>query len=433
MIYTFNGCSRSNITISPKNWKAGASLKKSWRIFYRFYDPAFKDDPKFKRGKPISIRGMNACKVREERQAITAQLLENEIDLIDRRGFNPITGAYMAPVREEAHAEIRSDTPFLEALYLALDLVEADPDTKADIRSILKYFAMSAQKLRKEAIPVKEIRRGDIILILENCKNLVIDKKGKGGLVKKQRKIWTANQFNHYRKYLSILYSQLDVMEIVDYNPIEKIPLKEDPSDQEKAPRVTLSDEEAGKVNAILLAKDPLFHRFIHIFFHSGARRKELMRLQGKVVDLRRQRFKVLVKKRKKKAWVWKTIKDIALPFWQQAMEGCGPEDFLFSVGLKPGPKAIRPEQVTRRWARHVKPLGIKADFYSLKHKNSTDTTTAMMAFMKRKEAAQLLAAEQNSHTSGAMVVGIYDTQEATRVHEELKGVNNTFGRTSLL
>lgn len=430
MKYTYNGCGRSNISISPKNWKtAKASTKKPWRIYYRFYDPAFADHPKYKNGKEVPVKGMNLTKDLLDRQAITAELLANEIERIDVLGYNPISGAYMAPSPEKAIGDVRPGTPFLEALQATLELVEVDPDTRADMRSILKYFGMSAQKLKKDKIPLNEIRRGDIILVLNNCKNLIVEKKGKGGVIRKEKKIWTANQFNHYRKYLSILYSKLDLDEIVDYNPIEKIPLKEDPSDQEKAPRATLTDEQAGKVNAIILAKDPRFHRFIHIFFHSGARRKELMRLQGQMVDLNRQRFRVLVKKRRKKVWVWKTIKDIALPFWQEAMNGCRPEEFLFSVGLKPGPRPIRPEQVTRRWARHVKPLGIKADFYSLKHKNTTDTTTAMMAFMKRKEEAQALAAEQNSHTSGAMVVGIYDTQEAARTHEALKAVDNTFGR----
>lgn len=430
MKYTYNGCSRSNISISPKNWKSPkASMKKPWRIYYRFYDPAFADHPKYKKGKEVPLKRMNLTHDREERQTITAALLANEIERIDVLGYNPITKAFMAPVQEKVTGDVRPDTPFLEALTGTLELVEVDPDTKADMRSILKYFGMSALKLKKADIPLNEVRRGDIILILNNCQNLMVEKKGKGGVIRKEKKIWTANQFNHYRKYLSILYSKLDLDEVVDYNPIEKIPLREDPSDQEKAPRATLTDEQAGKVNAIILAKDPDFHRFIHIFFHSGARRKELMRLQGKMVDLNRQRFRALVKKRKKKVWVWKTIKDIALPFWHEAMKDCRPEDFLFSVGLVPGPRAIRPEQVTRRWARHVKPLGITADLYSLKHKNTTDTTTAMMAFMKRKEDAQQLAAEQNSHTTGAMVVGIYDTLEAARVHEELKGVSNTFGR----
>jgi hypothetical protein len=31
-----------------------------------------------------------------------------------------------------------------------------------------------------------------------------------------------------------------------------------------------------------------------------------------------------------------RAIKDVALPFWRMAMEGCQRKDFVFSVGLKP-------------------------------------------------------------------------------------------------
>jgi hypothetical protein len=42
----FNGCSRSDISVTPQNWKTKkASLKYPWKIHYRFYDPACKGAP----------------------------------------------------------------------------------------------------------------------------------------------------------------------------------------------------------------------------------------------------------------------------------------------------------------------------------------------------------------------------------------------------
>jgi len=54
-------------------------------------------------------------------------------------------------------------------------------------------------------------------------------------------------------------------------------------------------------------------------------------------------------------------------------------EDYIFSKYLETGKTSNRPEQITRRWKRHVKDkLGIEADFYSLKHLN-TDETAALL------------------------------------------------------
>lgn len=50
------------------------------------------------------------------------------------------------------------------------------------------------------------------------------------------------------------------------------------------------------------------------IFFYSGARITELMRLKVHQVGLEEQKFKVLVLKGKIN-WDYRTIRDIALPF----------------------------------------------------------------------------------------------------------------------
>ena len=71
-----NGCHYSKISVTPTNWNTKkASLKKPWKIHYRFYDPAFKDDPKYKGGlKQVAIRGINTFHTLDERQAITDQV-----------------------------------------------------------------------------------------------------------------------------------------------------------------------------------------------------------------------------------------------------------------------------------------------------------------------------------------------------------------------
>jgi hypothetical protein len=98
---------------------------------------------------------------------------------------------------------------------------------------------------------------------------------------------------------------------------------------------------------------------------------------------------------------------------------------YLFSRRQKPGLTIINEEQISRRWLERIKhkpELGnVTADFYALKHLNSTETRTI---------AGAQAAAAQNSHKSEAMVVNIYDVHREERKLEELdrlKAVNNPF------
>ena len=423
MVYTYIGCSRSNFTVSPKNWRTQkASVKKPWKIFYRFYDPACRDA--YPGGKDIPIRKMNKYKTLLERQEATRELLEIEKELIDVDGYNPITRKFMRSVET-----ITKKTALVEALNATLPLLQLEGHmeghTIEDIRSVLKYFSESARMLRKDIKSIGDVTRGEIIAILNNCGNLWVTlPKGE-----KRKKVWNPNQFNTYRKYLHILYSKIELDEVLPYNPIEKIPIKQAVIiDLEDTQRQILSDAEAQLVNETLIVKDPGFHTFIHVFSSSGARRTETMLVKGKQVRLDKKKFQVIVKKGKggKKA-VWKTITKAALPYWEKAMKGCDPEDYVFSKGLRPGPVPIRPEQVTRRWERHVKSLGILSDLYDLKHRNTTKTVDAIMDFFQRLEIAQKVAAEKNSHTSPRMTKTVYDVKNDARIHELLSEVDTSF------
>lgn len=146
-----------------------------------------------------------------------------------------------------------------------------------------------------------------------------------------------------------------------------------------------------------------------------------MVNLQGKNVDLEMQMFKVRIKKGKEIREAWKPIKDVALPYWQEVMEDCTDEMWVFNSDFKPKlrKKPIRAEYITRRWKRIVKDeLKIQADFYSLKHLN-TDETAALLGI----EAA----AAQNSHTTTVITMKHYAIGEKARQMERLKKVGNTF------
>lgn len=394
-----SGCYRSNITVSPANWNTKrASMNKYWRISYRFYDPALKDHPEFTKGKKIEIWGLNEHKDLEVRQGIVRALINREINMLDNLGYNPITGKFIE-IRDEDDNGFSPYTPLIQALRSITPKITDEPNTLRDIKTFLKYFEKSAIQLDKAHVPVKDIKRKDLRLILDNCANVRND-QGK-------KKKWSNNQFNHYRKYLSMHYAVLEELEMVEYNPVSKIAKK---GTIQKIKRV-LTHEERRKIDQALREKNPTFHRFINIFFHSGARISELLNLTAKDVDLKRQVFKALIKKGKSKRWVEKTIKDVALPFWKDAMKDRPANALVFADDLRPSP--------TKIWKRLVKTgLKIDADLYSLKHLNSTEVVDA---------AGEETAAALNDHTTTAMVVNIYDTKQANRRHEKLKKISNSF------
>lgn len=88
------------------------------------------------------------------------------------------------------------------------------------------------------------------------------------------------------------------------------------------------------------------------------------------------QEFIVLVLKGKKHRRDIRVIHNDVLHLWQELWDLAKPGQYLFSRGLIPGNVMIRKDQICRRWNKYVKAdkdkggLGIKKDFYPLKHKN---------------------------------------------------------------
>ena len=254
--------------------------------------------------------------------------------------------------------------------------------------------------LRFDYVCIKEIKPSHLMMILEQCGKI--------------KDTWTANTYNTHKKYLSILFGQLIQQQAIEFNPVRDIKKHK----TVKQLREILTPEECQAIDAFTKKFDENLWRFIHIFFHSGSRTTEILRVQREHVNLQKQKVKFLILKGQQHEWVERTIKDIALPLWKKALEGCGTKDFVFSKGLKPGAKMIRAEQISRRWRTHIKKkLGIDCDFYSLKHLN-TDQTATLLDLNT--------AAAHNSHGSTKITM-TYAVNEKQRMHERLKGLQNSF------
>ncbi len=386
MINLPNGCRCSSFTVHPKNWNTKqAKTHLDWYITYRFYDSSFPNS------KQVMVKGMNRFKQLSDRQTEVQRILNEELDKLVRLQFNPFL--------KQATDEIDSDPnplTLVKALELANKALHVTPITKACIKQTLSDVKKALIKLGLSFVPITQVTRKTIRFILEEAST-------------------TVDRFNKHRSYLMILFTQLCELELTENNPVRDIRKKK----VLKKIRLVLSADERRIVNDHLKLKHPEFHRFLHIFFHSGARITELLKVRKADVDLLNQRFKVTILKGRQYTEVWKTIKDISFDLWSQICDQSNYSDYLFSIGLKPGQQQIQPYQIGKRWYRLVKKkLNISADFYSLKHLHTTEVVELL---------SDIDAAGHNGHRSTAMVVGIYDIKRAERKHDKIKSLNNRF------
>lgn len=394
MIQLPNGCRCSELKVNPANWDSSkASIRKPWIIYYRFYDPAQMD--RFPKGKLRIIKGMNVFQSLAERQEAVKVLMDVEINELKNLGFNPIAAKRSAPI--DVPLPISPETPFTEALYMSFSKANYNSHTRSHIRSVLKYVAQAASLLHIDVLSIKEVKPSHLLLVLEQCGRL--------------KSTCTNNTYNTYIKYLCILFSNILQYRAIEFNPARDLKKKINT----KIQRRILTTIECNKIDQEF---DTRFWMFIHIFFHSGSRITEILRVRGEHVDLTRQRVKYLILKGQQYEWVERTIKDIAVPLWKMALKGSASADFVFSKGLKPGPKEIRAEQITRRWRTHVKKkLNINRDFYALKHLNSDQTS---------EQLGVNAASIHNSHRSISTTM-TYAVNETQGQHERVRKINNRF------
>jgi len=396
-----NSCYCSDLSVFPKNWNTKkASIKKDWYISYRFYDPTQK--AKFPKGKlVISKAGINLFKDLEQRQSLVKIAKDEILHNLQIFGYNPMLKICIPPPDvepiEAEHFEIDPSTPICDALEKAFQrLKDYEPQSLSDIKSVLKYITISAKELRLETLPIKDVNRKVMRQIVDNC-NKSNDRK------------------NKYLNWLSVLFEELIYIETIEYNPVEKI-RKEKVVRQIRA---TINKDDRKTLDENLKNDNYNLWRFMHIFFHSGARQTELVGMKVSDVSLHKQEFKVLIKKGGQWVYKVKVIKDVALPFWAELLSAAKKDDYVFSTYLSPGQTKIHADRINKLWKKYVKdPYGITEDFYSLKHSH----TTEVVQLLSNKAAA-----EHNSHTSTRMVDTVYDVDFNKRADATVKHLQNKF------
>jgi integrase len=393
MISLPHDCKCSELTVTPKDWKTckSSALARNWHIQYYFYDNALN------KRKFLLVKGMNRFKTLQERREATSQLIENELYLLKENGYNPITGKTVA----EILAGINPTTGFIVALRMACALIKCESTTLHDIKSSINFFEMAAKKMGIDRLEIQLVKRRHLHQMIEMCAEL--------------KKSWSAWSYNNCRTYLMMLYKKLLEQDAVEINPVKDIPKEKIIIRIKKV----LNEQERRKIDTHLKSIDPDYRRFIHIFFHSGGRKTELVRLKVADVNLEKQVFKLFIKKGSQQREELRAIKNIALDFWKEQLDGAAPDNYVFSSNFKPGKRKTTPKHISNKWKVYVKEgLGIDIDFYSLKHLNLDETARLLDAAAASKMAG---------HTSTMITLKHYLVNEEERKMEKLRKVNNDF------
>lgn len=399
-----NGCSRTEVFISPKNYKtikSKSQLPKYWFVECRFFDPAFpeKYPNGFQYRKKFSGASILELKASAE---IYKEEMEQTLDL---RKYNPITKIYM----NDRSCDLHPGLYFVDALEKAHKKLEKFYKTdnhKRQVAWMISRIKKHEHIARLNSVQISEIRTWHIKNLLDVME-------------------LTNSVHNKFRTYLMSLFKELIQYGCVQSNYIRDI------SKREESPtaRKILTPEKFDLVFNYMRENHPEFFRYAAIFHYSGARSSELMRLKRHDVDFENREFRILVMKGRKQHWETKAIIPAAVPFWESILDECLYEDeFIFSQFQCPGPVQVSPNAITQKWSDNIKKsnkikdadgnvVTVDEDFYALKHL-FIDKLDKMQGEAPIINIAQGAAGHTSNRTTGIYAVG-----RKSRAVEQLKNL----------
>lgn len=401
------GCSRTEVFISPKNYKtlkAKSTMPKYWFVECRFFDPTFTEQypTGFQFRKKFSGLDLPSMKYTAE---VYKEEMESQLDTLN---YNPITKEYMS----DGSCDLYPGLLFIDALektHKKLKLVYKTEHHSKQVQWCINRIKKVQYQARVDTLRISEIRT-------HHVKNL-LDKMN-----------LTDSVYNKFRTYLMSLFKELSQYGCVDSNYIRDISKREENT---KIRRI-LNNDKFDIVFKYLQENNPEFFRYASIFFYSGARSSELMRLKRSEVDFENREFRVLVMKGRKQSWETKAIVPAAVPFWKHLLEeSLYDDEFLFSHFQCPGETKISGRAITQKWNRLLKksdkildqdgnPISVTEDFYSLKHLflDKLDQLSNNAPILDIN-LAQGAASHKSNRTTGIYTVG-----RKSRAVEQLKKLN---------
>lgn len=397
MNHVKNNCRYGKFGVHPKNWKEGGKtlLKENWYISYRFYDDNLRTS------KQVMIRGYNGIDTIEARRDMVRMDLKAEENRLNNEGYNPFypDGYQLTTGSKDGLTKYK---PFITALKLARNNLKVHPDTLTrEIDPIIKSLERAAKSLNFDTIPIWDITLRHLYQVSELSSH-------------KKNKTYSGAKANRTKKVLRQLYSELLLNEVVQLNIPMSLPRKKEDA---TPPKQAFTLAERKKIDDHLRVHSPRFRLYVLIFFYSGSRSTELLRLKRKDIDFVTQTITYHILKGNKPVYSHRPMLDVAVEFWRAVCSGAKPDDYIFSDGLEPGPVQITKNVIKLRWQRMAKTTGIAKGMYQLKHTHSTEVVKKIGA----KGAAELNAESED------MINKYYDLEHKKSEAVNLRSVNVPF------
>jgi integrase len=321
-------------------------LKKSWFVYFRYDKKLFR----FKYG----INYIDDYKKREKEANLLKEALHQKL----KEGWNPLVPEVI---------QKQSDLSLIEALFFAMDKKKANlsPKTISGYNGTIKFVKESIKSLNFVQLPIIEVKRIHIKLIIEKAK---------------EQRNWSNNAYNKHLNHLKAILSELIQWDIIETNPahnVKNLPVTESDAN---APA---SIEDIEIIKNALEGKHFNFWVFCLTIFHTGIRPEEITKLTLDMIDL--QNSEIVLP-----ASITKTNKKRIVPinnhlkeyFYKLDFEILPKNFYLFgsfrdpgkgNVGkfndFIPGPTKMNRDTATRRWENLVKKgLGIQMNLYAMKH-----------------------------------------------------------------
>jgi len=321
-------------------------LSKPWFVYFRYNKVLFR----YKYG----INYIIDLKKREKEANLLRDALHEKL----KEGWNPT----IPDVIQE-----QTDLIIGKALDFAMEKKSPNLGSKtiSGYNGTIKFVKEAIKKLEFESLPITEVKRVHIRLIIDKAKE--------------QRK-WSNNAYNKHLNHLKAILSELIQWDIIETNPahtIKNLPVSESDANQ------PASVDDLNKIKKELEVKHPDFYNFVITIFHTGIRPEEITKITLGMIDLKNSEITL-------PAEITKTKRKRIVPINQHLMEYYRkmnlenlPNDYYLFGSFRepgkgnigkfndfiPGPTKINRDTATKRWEKIVKKgLGISMNLYAMKH-----------------------------------------------------------------
>nr|DAG72829.1 MAG TPA: Integrase [Caudoviricetes sp.] len=337
----------SQIKVYPVSWDKNikSNLKTTWEIQYKFYCT---DYPQ---GYTVRLKGMNRAKTLEEKQFLTKQIINIELDNL-KKGFNPITREF--EIQSEFVVE---NTPFIQALNIAFEKTKLVKSTIKSIKDTIKLVSDAALNIGISTKPISEIKKKDIRIILDYLLT-----KG-----------YSNDRYNKVKTYLGILFNYFVDLDIFEHNFLHFI--KKRPHTPKI--RTIFRKDDKEKFMDLKTINYKLW-RILTMYYCSQTRITEFRNIKLSDVHFDKQYFIIFERKGKRYHEVIKPINIHVAKLWKEVLSEAEKDDlYLFCNDLIPGTNPCTEWSLSNKYRRWVKgKLGIEADMGSLRHTFANDITT---------------------------------------------------------